>query len=85
MATDRSHWQEEEWATGQRRLSGAIGLARNVQKRVGVTTTVEGRGSAGDVLHRVFETHLGEFLDELDARGGDLPHMCAESWTPTPF
>ena len=41
--------------------------------RRGMATTVEGRGSAGDVLHRVFEGHLGSFLEELEERGGDLP------------
>ncbi len=38
-----------------------------------MATTVQRLGCGGDLLHQVFEGHLGAFLEELDERGGHLP------------
>jgi hypothetical protein len=40
-----------------------------------MTTTVEYRGSAGDLLHQIVREGLPVFLDELEAAGRSLPHF----------
>lgn len=46
---------------------------------LGMATTVERRGSGGDLLHEVFEGYLAAFLRELEQRGASLPgHVLRE-------